>query len=361
MPPNEEVFISYSHDSVEHVKMVLALSDRLRADGIDCVLDQYESSPPEGWPRWMDRKIRDCKYVILICTEPYYRRVMGEEIAGKGMGVRWEGNLIYQHFYNAGTVNHRFIPVVLDHEHWKLIPTPLQGATYYSLSDEAGYEDLYKRLTDQPKAQKPLLGERKPKPKLPVKTNPALFLTTPIDIELWNAAKWQATYFGQVEGHPPILGLGFTHEEPARKIFEGWHERYGDKDRFDELRVSIVEGAIAGLEDGYSVHIGSDLDASVKRFKEAGYEFENDLIMSVSRFNRMNPPAGSKNLRMFKEQYSQYKTYVLAPGVVSEDRTQMKPMFDLGIYKRKILFRQTSEIGDNDLDAVVFQKEKHKG
>ena len=55
------VFISYSHDSPEHADRVLALSDHLRADGIDCILDQYEDSPPEGFPRWMDRQIRDSR------------------------------------------------------------------------------------------------------------------------------------------------------------------------------------------------------------------------------------------------------------------------------------------------------------
>jgi hypothetical protein len=38
------VFISYSHDSPEHVDRVLALADRLVHDGIDCILDQYETS-----------------------------------------------------------------------------------------------------------------------------------------------------------------------------------------------------------------------------------------------------------------------------------------------------------------------------
>ena len=82
MAQSEEVFISYSHDSVDHVKRVLDLSNRLRSEGVDCALDQYEVSPPEGWPRWMDKKIRDAKHVILICTEPYYKRVMGEEEEG---------------------------------------------------------------------------------------------------------------------------------------------------------------------------------------------------------------------------------------------------------------------------------------
>ena len=53
------VFLSYSHDSDEHRDRVLALADRLRADGIDAHLDQYETSPAEGWPRWMRRQIRD--------------------------------------------------------------------------------------------------------------------------------------------------------------------------------------------------------------------------------------------------------------------------------------------------------------
>ena len=49
-PKHPRVFISYSHDSNAHADRVLALSDRLRRDGIDATVDQYELSPPEGWP-----------------------------------------------------------------------------------------------------------------------------------------------------------------------------------------------------------------------------------------------------------------------------------------------------------------------
>jgi hypothetical protein len=83
-----EVFVSYSWDSEEHIKAVLALSNRLRADGIDCVLDQYEVSPPEGWPRWMDRKIEGASLVLVVCTETYLNRVMGREIPDKGLAAR---------------------------------------------------------------------------------------------------------------------------------------------------------------------------------------------------------------------------------------------------------------------------------
>jgi hypothetical protein len=68
------VFISYSHDSDEHRKQVLALSERLRLDGIETLLDQYvNGTPPEGWPRWMMNQLDAADYVLVICTETYSR------------------------------------------------------------------------------------------------------------------------------------------------------------------------------------------------------------------------------------------------------------------------------------------------
>ncbi|MHC4156368.1 MAG: SEFIR domain-containing protein, partial [Planctomycetota bacterium] len=155
------VFISYSHDSPEHADKVLAFANKLRADGIDAILDQYEESPPEGWPRWMDRHIGDADFVVMVCTETYHKRVMGEEEPGRGRGVRWEGNLIYQHLYDADAMNRRFIPVLFDAGDEKYIPKPAKGASYYLVNSEEGYEGLYRRLTNQPKTEKGPLGKRK--------------------------------------------------------------------------------------------------------------------------------------------------------------------------------------------------------
>src|SRR5260221_9950133 len=142
-----KVFVSYSHDSPEHGDHVLALADRLRFDGIDCILDQYEESPAEGFPRWMDRQIRAADFVLMICTSTYYRRVMGEEEPGKGHGVQWESTLIYQYIYNAGTANTRFIPVLLEGANASAIPIPWQGVKYYQPTTEAGYEELLAQLS----------------------------------------------------------------------------------------------------------------------------------------------------------------------------------------------------------------------
>jgi hypothetical protein len=70
------VFISYSHDSEENAARVLRLANDLRSDGIEAIIDQYITSPSEGWPRWMDTHVRDDDFVVMVCTETYCRRVV---------------------------------------------------------------------------------------------------------------------------------------------------------------------------------------------------------------------------------------------------------------------------------------------
>ncbi len=83
---NPKVFISYSHDSEDHKDRVLALSDLLRADGIDCIIDQYETSPPEGWAIWMSNQIAEADFILVVCTETYERRFRGKEETEDGLG-----------------------------------------------------------------------------------------------------------------------------------------------------------------------------------------------------------------------------------------------------------------------------------
>lgn len=170
------VFISYSHDAPEHADRVLAFASRLRQDGIDAILDQYETSPPEGWLRWMDRHICDADFVLMICTQTYYRRIMDEEKPDEGFGVAWEGNLIFQHIYDAKTKNTKFIPVLFKGGKTEHIPKPCKGVAHYRIDSPQGYEDLYRRLTDQPKTVKPMLGKLK---KLPVRERSADFPAGP--------------------------------------------------------------------------------------------------------------------------------------------------------------------------------------
>ena len=87
MTPPPRVFISYSHDSPAHEAKVLALANRLRSNGVDTIVDQYESFPPRGWIEWMKHQVQDAQYILVVCTETYRRRWDGEEQAGVGLGA----------------------------------------------------------------------------------------------------------------------------------------------------------------------------------------------------------------------------------------------------------------------------------
>lgn len=170
-----KVFISYTHDSPEHVDSVLALANRLRGEGIDAHIDQYETSPPEGWPRWTVKQIEAADYVLCVFTEIYQRRFRGEEEAGKGLGAQWEGAIITQELYEGAGNNKKFIPVVLSTEDSNHIPQILRGVQSYDLSSEEKYEELYRRLTNQPLVTKPELGRLVP---LPTRERKQFFFNT---------------------------------------------------------------------------------------------------------------------------------------------------------------------------------------
>ncbi|MFZ0750756.1 MAG: toll/interleukin-1 receptor domain-containing protein, partial [Pyrinomonadaceae bacterium] len=156
-PPR--AFISYTHESEEHIARVLTLANRLRQDGIHAMLDRYEADPSEGWPAWSEKQIRDADFVLMICTETYNRRLMGDENSETGHGVIWEGKLIYQYIYEGQTPR-KFIPVLFNGKPTD-IPTPLRGLIYFDVSTDAGYEALYRRLFNLPATVIPPIGQRR--------------------------------------------------------------------------------------------------------------------------------------------------------------------------------------------------------
>jgi hypothetical protein len=153
-----KVFLSYSHDSAEHKKRVLDFTNRLRRDGIDAALDQYESQPDEGWPLWAEKQIRDADYTLMICSPNYLKRVMKEEQIPVGLGVMWEAHILRQTLYEDGARNRRMIPVLFADGKPEYVPLPLRAFPYFYVDTELGYEALYRLVTSQPGVMKPDLG-----------------------------------------------------------------------------------------------------------------------------------------------------------------------------------------------------------
>ena len=163
---NPTALISYSHDSPEHEKRVLELCNRLRARGIDAFVDQFlPGAPSEGWPLWMERQIEGRDFTLMVCTEAYRRRFMGDEAAGVGRGVVWEARILRNLLYENSDWRDRIVPVVIASEDRAFVPTVFREH-FYDLSDESEFENLLRHLLREPGAEAGALGlaraKRKP-------------------------------------------------------------------------------------------------------------------------------------------------------------------------------------------------------
>ena len=165
MARSARVFISYAHeaDNPAHGKRVLALADRLRGDGLDARLDQYVIVPPKGWRLWMEEEIEAADFVLMVATATYERRRRGMEQAGRGLGARREGSIIGQTLYEE-LVNTKFIPVIFDPADATHVPIFLRDFPTYNVATEDGYDELYRRLTEQPEITAPPVGTVRERP-----------------------------------------------------------------------------------------------------------------------------------------------------------------------------------------------------
>ncbi|MBI1760766.1 MAG: SUMF1/EgtB/PvdO family nonheme iron enzyme [Acidobacteria bacterium] len=177
-PSAPKVFISYSQESDEHRLRVYQLVVRLRHSGIDCVSDHREVSPSVGWRAWMEERLREADYTLIVCTETYRRRAERREEPGKGLGVAWEAAIITDEIYQNAGRNTRFIPVVFTPADATHIPDRLKQYTWYRVDTDEGCLKLLRHLTHQPEFEEVPLGVI---PELrPISLNATAFGTPPV-------------------------------------------------------------------------------------------------------------------------------------------------------------------------------------
>ncbi len=229
------VFISYSHDSTAHRGKVLAFADRLRAEGIEAEIDQYEQFPPEGWNAHCAREIRRVDRVLIVCTEIYRRRWDGEEEPGRGNGVRSEANLIRNYFFEDGSESSKFIPILFDGATVAHIPGELQGLGRYAVETGDGYDELYWLLTGQHDTPKGPIGPRRVRPtrERPVFTTTGKAAPTTSDVPA-------------AEPHPRVADLFVGRGEELEKLATLMFPNAG-------VRRPVVVSGMAGVGKSYFV------------------------------------------------------------------------------------------------------------
>jgi hypothetical protein len=75
---------------------------------------------------------------------------------------------------------------------------------------------------------------------------------------------------------------------------------------------------------------------------------------SLSRFLRINPRS-LETLTEFKRRFQRFGSCRVIPSVVVGETTA--PLDELGILKRELVFRNQSDIQQNDEDAIALKKE----
>jgi hypothetical protein len=91
-----KVFISYSWTDEPHKEWVLRLAERLRADGIDVVLDRWDLKEGQDTLSFMEQMVTDpaVTKVIAVCDQAY-----ADKANGRRGGVGTESQIISREVY----------------------------------------------------------------------------------------------------------------------------------------------------------------------------------------------------------------------------------------------------------------------
>lgn len=357
-----KVFLSYAHESEEISNRVLEFSNSLRLNGVDCEIDQYEEAPPEGWPKWMMRQVQEAEFVLVCCTKLFHDRANDFSGKSEGLGVKWETSLILQQLYALNTNNTKFIPIILREEDKQYIPLPLQQYTYYLVSQKEPNSKLLERLLGISKSKRPPLGEVTPPEeeveKLSPKERKSMFLSSIIDIDLWNKAKWSGMAFVTDPSlrDPPIACFMFQNELAGEKIFNQLKKEFGSRDEREEIRLSFIEGISKKSPRDYKVHFGSSRDGLIKKLEKYKLSPDSTLLMMISRIHEMNPPSDPSSLTVFKHAYSHFKRYSITN--IATKNGSLTPSWDNLIEMRSVIFREAADVlkDKNDEDFVAVRK-----
>jgi hypothetical protein len=172
-----------------------------------------------------------------------------------------------------------------------------------------------------------------------------------IDLPLWDRAGWKAAVYllSPELNRPPALALGFTDAEAAQSIFRGWRNRFGEVDKDELLKISIITGIDKSHPFSYKIAIGTN-----SNFGEQ--DSRGKYVFMVSRTHRMDPP-DHKNLDGFLRRYKRLGAYWLLPAHYMSDAHKPELFWNLLIGKRELTVRPAWQIGENDPEVSALSED----
>jgi len=156
-PP--KVFISYSWNPTANKIKVLQLADRLSADYVHVIIDEWDLKEGQDKYQFMEQMVNnpDVVRVLLICNKDYAEKAN----ARKG-GVGVESLIVSDEIYSKADQT-KFIPVVFEYDNGKAcVPTFVHSRIYIDLSSDAVFEENYEKLLrnifNKPHSKRPPIG-----------------------------------------------------------------------------------------------------------------------------------------------------------------------------------------------------------
>ncbi|MBN1868436.1 TIR domain-containing protein [Candidatus Sumerlaeota bacterium] len=312
------VFVSYSHDSKEHKERVLALSQRLRTELIDVMLDRYvKGTPPEGWDRWMLNMIDLADFVLLVCTKTYYHCFRGHDVPERGMGADWEGAIITHEIYRARSKTVKFVPMLFDRDDEQWIPEPARGHTFYPVNTEGPFQDLLDFLFGRSGVEPWPLGKPWPtrKPQAKKRRNGARPDSTRDSVDPERTAPIEGAVSPSTDIRTVIVQV---HVRAKELMLLG--------EEFDEFRTFLQPTrAVARLrprDSASSVRTGVDRHARGRLRRETGEDDSGARVQGFLRRGRFSFRSRPKEDRWFLGSLQFHRYLLRFPGILLEHSRQ---------------------------------------
>ncbi len=134
-----QAFVSYSWDDNAHMAWVLQLASRLRHDGVDVVLDRWDTQLGSDLALFMERAGDTDYRVLVIASSRYVTKADNTE-----GGVGYEKRMISPTLMRD-LEGHRVVPVLRGNPEGQL-PRFMGAAKYIDFREDKAYEDRYYEL-----------------------------------------------------------------------------------------------------------------------------------------------------------------------------------------------------------------------
>ena len=199
---NPTVFISYSHDNVQHEEWVLKLATDLRSHGVNTILDQWDLRLGSDLRFFMENGLSASNLVLCICSEEYVKKVN----SGLG-GAGYEGMIMSQSFLsNANT--EFVVSIVRNNPATQKVPLVYGSKLYIDFSDDAQYVakylELLERIHGEDSKKKPPLGENP----FSTKLSEAIEVKIKIETVLYHSPAMDGTVVFRFDNNNEIYTIG---------------------------------------------------------------------------------------------------------------------------------------------------------